>query len=236
MTGTTPDILECLDVEFYDRVWWIDKKKPSTTDENVTLGRWIVILHKIRSDMCYWVLLVLVHVNSQTTVQHVTRDEPLDPSMAERVKKFDEDLDKRLDDTDSVNPEVGKLYIGEMDHADDVAHRDSSNTPSDEEYANMKTEDRPEQDDVDDEAYDKYIVAEVILDVPGEGAWRATVKHRVENADGMKAGMYHRNPLMDTREYELEYQDGTQDQYFSNIIADNLYSLIDSEGHQLIVL
>ena len=82
--------------------------------------------------MCYWVLLVLVHVNSQTTVQHVTRDKPLDPSMAERVKKFDEDLDKRLDDTDSVNPEVGKLYIGEMDHADDVAHRDSSNTPSDE--------------------------------------------------------------------------------------------------------
>ena len=41
---------------------------------------------------------------------------------------------------------------------------------------------------------------------------------------------------MDTREYELEYDDGTHDRYFANVIAENLYSQVDSEGHQFLVL
>ena len=41
---------------------------------------------------------------------------------------------------------------------------------------------------------------------------------------------------MDTIEYELEYDDGTHDRYFANVIADNLYSQIDSEGQQFLVL
>ena len=38
VTGTTPDISKWLDFDFYDRVWWLDKKKPSTMYNNVTLG------------------------------------------------------------------------------------------------------------------------------------------------------------------------------------------------------
>ena len=120
MTGTTPDISEWLDFDFYDWVWWLDKKNPSTTDKNVTLGRWLGISHKIRSDMCYWILLVSGHVISQTTVQHVTHDELMTTEMAEIIKEYDEDLEKRLDDTNFVNPEVGELYIDEMEDADDV--------------------------------------------------------------------------------------------------------------------
>ena len=80
VTGQTPDIKEWLDFDFYDRVWWLDTKKPGTTDENVTLGRWLGISHKIGSDMCYWVLTVSGNVVSWTTVQHVSRDDLLDPS------------------------------------------------------------------------------------------------------------------------------------------------------------
>ena len=42
--------------------------------------------------------------------------------------------------------------------------------------------------------------------------------------------------MMDTREYGLETKNGTHYQYFSNVIAENLYSQIDSEGHQFLVL
>ena len=49
-------------------------------------------------------------------------------------------------------------------------------------------------------------------------------------------GTYHRNPMMDTREYELEYDDGTHDRYFANVIAENLYSQVDTEGHQFLVV
>ena len=41
---------------------------------------------------------------------------------------------------------------------------------------------------------------------------------------------------MDTQEYEIEYDDGTNDRYFANVIAENLYSQIDSEGRQFLVL
>ena len=236
VTGDTPDISEWLDFDFYDRVWWLDQKKPSTTDENVILGRWLGISHKIGSDMCYWVLTVSGKVISRTSVQHVTRDELLDPEMIEIITKFDKDLEKRLDDTNFTNPEAGELCIDDIDDADEVAHGDGSNTPSVDEYADMEPEERPERDDVDDDAYDKYIGAEVMMDVPGEGSRRATVKRRVRNEDGTAAGTHHRNPLMDTREYELEYDDGTQDKYFANIIAENLYSQIDWEGRQFLVL
>ena len=41
---------------------------------------------------------------------------------------------------------------------------------------------------------------------------------------------------MDTWYYELEYDDETYDFYFANIIPESLYSRVDSEGHQFLVL
>ena len=107
VTGNTPDISEWLDFDFYDRVWWLDTKKPAMTDDNVTLGRWLGISHKIGSDMCYWVLTVSGNIIARKNFQHVTRDESLDPVMCERIKEFDEQIEKRLDDTNFVNHEAG---------------------------------------------------------------------------------------------------------------------------------
>ena len=239
ITGQTPDISEWLDFDFYDRVWWLDTKKAATTDDNVTLGRWLGISHKIGSDMCYWILTVSGHVVSRTTVQHVSRDNLLDPVLKEKIKVFDEALEVRLDDTkftDDTGAEGAEFYIDNIEGADAVAHGEGSNTPSDAEYGDMLVDERPDKDDVDDAAYDKYIGAEVMMDVPGEGPRRATVKRRVEDLDGTKKGTYNRNPMMDTREYELEYDDGTHDCYFANIIAENLYSQVDTEGHQFLLL
>ena len=38
------------------------------------------------------------------------------------------------------------------------------------------------------------------------------------------------------QEYELEYDDGTHDRHFANIISENLYSQVYSEEHQFLVL
>ena len=38
VTREMPCILEYLDFEFYDSVWWLDKKHPSTIDRNIILG------------------------------------------------------------------------------------------------------------------------------------------------------------------------------------------------------
>ena len=41
---------------------------------------------------------------------------------------------------------------------------------------------------------------------------------------------------MNAREYELEYDYGTHNWYFVNVIAEILYSQINSEGHHFLVL
>ena len=41
---------------------------------------------------------------------------------------------------------------------------------------------------------------------------------------------------MDTREYEVEFIDGTTERYSANIMAENIHSQCDSEGNQYLVL
>ena len=61
------------------------------------------------------------------------------------------------------------------------------------------TEERPEQYSIDDEFYNKYIGAGVIMGIPGEAPRRETVRLYVEDLDGAKVGTYHQKPLMDTQ-------------------------------------
>ena len=180
MTWNTPDISEWLDFYFYDRAWWLYTKKPAMTNNNVTFGRWLGISHKIGSDMCYWVLTVSGNVIARTTVQHVTCNEYLDPVMCEIIKTFDDLLKKRLDDTNFVNPEDGGLYIDKVDDEDDASHVDRTQTPGQDEYANMNIEERTNQGNINGGAYNKCIGVEVIMEVPREGPMRATVRRRVE--------------------------------------------------------
>ena len=35
----------------------------------------------------------------------------------------------------------------------------------------------------------------------------------------------HTDTLLDTREYEIELEDGPADRYFANVIADNLWEM-----------
>ena len=41
---------------------------------------------------------------------------------------------------------------------------------------------------------------------------------------------------MDTKEYEVEFIDGTTERYSANIMAENIYSQCYSEGNQYLVL
>ena len=111
-----------------------------------------------------------------------------------------------MDETNFVDDGGSDLYIENLDESDEAVHGDGYNTPSDEAYGYMMMEDFHEHDNIDGAAYDKYIVAEVIMEVPGEGPRRATVRCRVEDLDGEKVGTYHCNPLMD-----MEYDDEDYD-------------------------
>ena len=48
--------------------------------------------------------------------------------------------------------------------------------------------------------------------------------------------MANENPLLDTREYSVEFKDDVSESVSANIIAQNLYSQIDGEGNRHILL
>jgi hypothetical protein len=104
-------------------------------------------------------------------------------------------------------------------------------TPTDEEYDDMQLpEQRPEVDD--DDAIDKYLTAELILDIGSGNKRRGRVIERSRGQDGEPIGRAHTNPLFDSREYNVEFTDGTIDKYQANVIAENMFAQVDDEGNQ----
>ena len=87
-----------------------------------------------------------------------------------------------------------------------------------------------------EDLYDKYIGAEIILDSsnPETIATRskATVLRRARDDDGKPIGKADNNPLLDSRAYDVELEDGTIERYFANIIAENLWSQCDDKERQ----
>jgi hypothetical protein len=166
-------------------------------------------------------------------------EDQLNENISKSILAFDKQVDERLDDANFVieNAFGARNILQDETMHDDPAYGDGTNTPTDEEYRmNDKPPDRIEEDDVQSDAYDKYIGAEVTVDFGTEGRKRATVKSRVRDFEGNFVGQSNTNPLLDTSEYIIEYDDGTSDRMFANSIAENIYAQVDEEGRQFIIL
>ena len=106
-------------------------------------------------------------------------------------------------------------------------------TPTDEEYGDMLVEERPEEDD---EAIDKYLNMELTLGVGTDDERRGRVVKRSKGIGGDPIGRAHSNPFFDTREYDVEFTDGTTEKYAANVIAENMYAQVDDEGNMFQLL
>ncbi|KAL7477926.1 hypothetical protein ACHAW6_003715 [Cyclotella cf. meneghiniana] len=176
---------------------------------------------RIGSDMCYWLALANGSIIAETALQHVTRDELHDPDNAQRVETFNRHMTERLDDTNFTNPEAeGFPQSEDMD----PAYRDGMKTPSDSDY--IEPPDRPEEDDIDLKTYDKLIGAQVLLD----DGMKAIVKRWHTNFQGAPIEPPARHETVQSR--TRRRHSGCL--YFANVIADNLYLQVDSEGKELL--
>ncbi len=90
---------------------------------------------------------------------------------------------------------------------------------------------RMEQDEYTPETFDGYLNASVMLPRGGE-VLKAQVVSCKRDVNGNPIGKAHSNPILDTREYVVEFEDGAQEIYSANLIAENMYAQIDSEGRQ----
>jgi hypothetical protein len=70
----------------------------------------------------------------------------------------------------------------------------------------------------------------------GGPAETATVIGRKRDQDGVPIEWAHSNPLLDTREYEVEFSDGTAQAVTANVIAEAIYSQVDDYGRSYTLL
>ena len=241
VTGDTPDISEWMDFDFYDLVWYHDPPDTmsGTTEEIRKLGRWLGVASRVGSALNYWVLTKACKVISRTTVQHVTGQDIIDENISTRIREFDKAVVERLDDTEFVidSQFLGENRLDDIDIEDQVAYGDGTATPTDAEYrVDAHPPEYSEADDIGGNVYDEYIGAEILVDLGVEGRKRATVVKKDRAYDGRSIGRWNRNPMNDTRQYEVEYEDGTWGKVFANTIAANIYSKLDSEGNRYTLL
>ena len=204
-------------------------------DKNRVLGQWLGVSHRIGSDMCYWIIGVSGIPIAETTVQHVTRDELMDPVLASEIERFNEALTTKLDDS---NFKISGVNDGFEDVYADLPQCDKvygDNTPTNTEYDKDTVPLTDAEENIDPDIMDKYIGAKIVLDDKANGGGNlATVKLRLTDINGRPLGNAHNNPLLDEREYEIELEDGTTDRIFANKIAENIYSQLDDKGREIL--
>jgi hypothetical protein len=233
--GQTIDISEWLDFDFYDRVWYWDQAKTDINNEQARLGRWLGIAHRVGSDMTYWILTKSGRVIARSTVQHVTITDLATDAIRARVSTFDDTLLTRLSDTnfhiEHPNP---VFYLQDEDLPADVDPA-VANIPTDAEYGDMHQSAKLDADDVEFDSFDQYLSSEFLVNQDGEPTTAKVIKRARDN-NGNPIGKRNANPLLDTREYECELEDGTVMRYHANVIAENIFAQCDDAGCRQAIL
>jgi hypothetical protein len=161
----------------------------------------------------------------------VTREDLLNEDVRQQVEEFDHNVDKRLNDRGFMAQDPGAtFFLQDEDNTSDTGG--VTTTPTEEEYGDMLTTGTLEADDVNDETLDKYLNAELIFGMGTGAERRGRVIKRAKGTTGQPIGRGHANPLFDTKEYVVEFTDGSLENYFANVIAENMYAQVDDEGRQ----
>ena len=59
---------------------------------------------------------------------------------------------------------------------------------------------------------------------------------RKRGTDGNPLGTANANPILDSREYEVKLPDGSTETFAANVIAESLYSQVDSDGREFVLM
>lgn len=234
VTGETPDISEYLDFGFYDYVWYWENAGLGERQ----LGRWLGASHRVGSQMCYYVIKQNGQVISRTSVQCVTNLELQTDEVKALVKQVDDGIQDRLKD------DRHEVVEGAKEQPIDWRGFDLS---TDEDFIAefQKVVDSEHIPEVDtgmneyepDAGHDNYINIEIALPTETHNDPQlGKVTKRRKGMDGKPLGIPHDNPLLDTRQYDVEFQDGSIRAFTANQIAENMFAQVDEHGRRYILM
>lgn len=222
ITGETPDISEYLEFGFYD---WVTYRSNAGLGE-LSIGRWLGVSHKIGQSMSYWILTKYGKIISCTTVQRLTELEKQTDAWKMRMKEYDADIEARIENVSNILLNVDEIPLWnrlatdeyDADFIEEYNKRISDDTIHDADMMNLS---------------DEYVSMEVNIPRGSDGETEnAIVKRRALDIDGVPIGKPNKNPILDTRRYEVQYNDGSIELLSANIIAECILSQVDEEGHK----
>jgi hypothetical protein len=143
------------------------------------------------------------------------------------LKDFENKLGKHLDDSNFILQGEDGVDLKMLEDLDDEgigAMVEDRMTWTEEEYDDMIVEERPKGDNK--EAVDKYLNMEFKMGAgTDDERWGQVIKH-AKGIGGEPIGHAHTNPFFDTREYEVEFTDGTIEQHAANVTSENMHRLM----------
>jgi hypothetical protein len=220
VTGDTGEISAYTDMEWYDWVEYIDN------DGQTKFGRWLGVSETHGGGNVSWILPISCLPIVRSTVWAMPSSSKTEETRA-KMEAFTKVVESKLGD--SLSDEEIDQAIGDHFPAIDDDIFDGDSALDEVNHAEPEAS-MPEADEMEDEeAYDKWLTAKVMLPVNGE-FMKGTVKSRKRDADGLPLGRHHSNPIADTRMYDVEMADGSTMSYMANTIAESMYSMIDEEG------
>jgi hypothetical protein len=176
--------------------------------------------------MCYYILPSSGIPIARSTVQAVTEADKMQEEVRQELARLEINIKDKIGSNEPGTnheqiPNYFELYTPEED--------DEINTPSFEPQEDVV----PDSGDFDPEILDQYIAAQV---PQGDKYVLGTVVARKRDAHGNPIGKASDNPIFDTRVYQVSFPNGNTEEYSANIIAENLFSQMDQEGNQYLLI
>jgi hypothetical protein len=224
--GTEGDISNLCRFNWYDWVYYND---PNSYPYNkMLLGRALGPIKNEGNEMAQGVLTVKGTVVPRRTIRPLTKAEENSESEKQKQAEFDRVITAKLGNSIALpeKPPSDDAYIPYEDGIlDPISIEDIDSDPVDEEGISY----------FEQPAIDHLIHAEVNL-AQGENMQLAKVLRRSTDDSGRNIGHFDDNPFLNTLVYDVEFPDGSVKEYAANIIAENLYSQVDENGHSYTLL
>ena len=219
--GVQNDISNLCNFAWYEWVYYRDQGSFPQNKEK--LGRVLGPTTNEGNQMAQAVLAATGRVVPRRTLRKLTKAELFSETEKRKRKIFDDIILKKLGDS-VCKPEkpIADAFVPYENEVDPApVQLPDDNDPIDKDGTSV----------FEKPITDQWINAELKLP-QGELLRNARVLGQSKDGNGEPIGEYDPNPLLNTTIYDVEFPDGEIREYAANVIAENMYVQVDSEGYR----
>ena len=227
--GYTPNISEYTLFEWFQWVKYHDPADPDVWKP----GRWLGPATHIGQGMAFNVLTEKGEVKVRSSVLKFDDDSLEKDNSKRRKDDFTKEMESYIG-----NYSKATIRSSEIEHDDPYdALFPLDNLSMEDDPAMVETDVKidPEKDPPFVEDHDKMLGTRIPFTFMGETI-EGVVKGRKRNSDGTLVGTENKNPILDSRVYEVELPDGSYSEYSYNVLLENLHGQTDIIGNTYALL